>query len=57
MIAVCFTAEDVEGNAITGDCVFDGTGQFDRFGAKAEGGLGDFVEVGFAIRFEVWKFP
>ena len=37
--------------------MFDGAGGFEGFGVKAEGGFGHFVNVGFAVDFEVWEFP
>lgn len=56
-IAVCDDAEDIEGDPVTGNGVFDGAGQLEGFGAKTERRFGDFVDVGFTIDFEVRKFP
>jgi hypothetical protein len=49
--------ENVKGDAVAGDRVFDGAELLEGCRKEAKGGIGDFVDIGFAVDFDVWKFP
>ena len=51
------TAEDVEGDAVARDGVFDRAGWFKGCRVKADGRFGDLIDVGFAVDFNAWEFP
>ena len=56
-ITVCDAPENVKSDAVAGDGVFDCACRFKGHRKEAEGGFGDFVDVGFAVNFDVWEFP
>jgi len=56
-ITVRDAVEDVEGDAVAGNGVFDRAELLEGHRKEAEGGFGDFVDGGVAIDFDIWKFP